>query len=221
MCRKAPHSVHAENDQARVPWIGNTMSEGIKTMKYLSIVIMVAPLSLPVRAQQKEAQRVRNAGMVMKEILNVPDDTPSATARQAECVIVLPSVVKFAFIFGGYYGRGAVTCRTGKEFSGPWGAPTMMAMEGGSFGFQLGGQASGYVLLVVNPRGADSILSSKVKLGVGVSAAAGPKGRDAIAATDVALRAEVLSYSRSRGLCAGAFLDGSTLRPDSDANKRL
>jgi SH3 domain-containing YSC84-like protein 1 len=129
--------------------------------------------------------------------------------------------VKFAFVFGGSYGRGAMTCRSGRDFAGPWGAPTMMALEGGSFGLQLGGQATDYVLLVMNPRGADSILSSKVKLGAGVSVAAGPKGRDAIAATDVALRAEVLSYSRSRGLFAGAFLDGSTLRPDNDANKRL
>jgi lipid-binding SYLF domain-containing protein len=97
----------------------------------------------------------------------------------------------------------------------------MMALEGGSFGFQLGGQATDFVLLVMNSRGADSVLSSKVKLGVGIAAAAGPKGRDASAATDVALRAEILSYSRSRGLFAGAFLDGSTLRPDNNANQKL
>ena len=190
-------------------------------MKYLSIVIIFALLSLPVGAQQKEEQRVQNAGTVMKEIMNVPDDIPQQLLDKAECVIVLPSVIKFAFIFGGDYGRGVMTCRTGKEFSGPWGAPTMMALEGGSFGFQLGGQATDYVLLVMNPRGADSILSSKVKLGAGISAAAGPKGRGALAATDAALRAEVLSYSRSRGLFAGAYLEGSTLRPDNDANKRL
>lgn len=190
-------------------------------MKTFSILLLIAMLSLPAAAQQKEADRVQNAGMVMQEILNVPDDIPQQLLDKAECVIVLPSVVKLAFLFGGSYGRGVMTCRSGNEFAGPWGAPTMMALEGGSFGLQLGGQATDYVLLVMNPRGADSILSSKVKLGAGVSAAAGPKGREAIAATDAALRAEVLSYSRSRGLFAGAYLDGSTLRPDNDANARL
>jgi lipid-binding SYLF domain-containing protein len=190
-------------------------------MRYLSILLMVGMLGLPVGAQSKEEQRVQNAGTVIKEILNVPDDIPQQLLDKAECVIVLPSVIKFAFVFGGSYGRGVMTCRSGKDFAGPWSAPTMMALEGGSFGLQAGGQATDYVLLVMNPRGADSILSSKVKLGAGVSAAAGPKGRDLIAATDVVLRAEVLSYSRSRGLFAGAFLDGSTLRPDNEANKRL
>ena len=190
-------------------------------MRYLSILLMVGMLGLPIGAQSKEEQRVQNAGTVMKEILNVPDDIPQQLLDKAECVIVLPSVIKFAFVFGGSYGRGVMTCRSGKDFAGPWSAPTMMALEGGSFGLQAGGQATDYVLLVMNPRGADSILSSKVKLGAGVSAAAGPKGRDVIAATDVVLRAEVLSYSRSRGLFAGAFLDGSTLRPDNEANKRL
>jgi lipid-binding SYLF domain-containing protein len=190
-------------------------------MRYLLVVLMIVMLRLPLGAQPKEEQRVQNAGAAMREILNVPDDIPQQLLDKAECVIVLPSVIKFAFVFGASYGRGAMTCRSGRDFAGPWGAPTMMALEGGSFGLQLGGQATDYVLLVMNARGADSILSSKVKLGAGVSAAAGPKGRDAIAATDVALRAEVLSYSRSRGLFAGAFLDGSTLRPDNDANKRL
>jgi lipid-binding SYLF domain-containing protein len=190
-------------------------------MRYLLIALMIAMFGLPLGAQQKEEQRVRNAGTAMKEILNVPDDIPQQLLDKAECVIVLPSVIKFAFVFGASYGRGAMTCRSGESFSGPWGAPTMMALEGGSFGLQAGGQATDYILLVMNPRGADSILSSKVKLGAGISAAAGPKGRDVIAATDAALRAEVLSYSRSRGLFAGAFLDGSTLRPDNDANERL
>src|SRR5579862_4560347 len=194
-------------------------------MKYIAIVLTVALLigllALPVEAQQKEQDRIQNAGMVMKEILDVPDDIPQPLLDKAECVIIFPSVVKLAFVFGGSYGRGVMTCRTGSAFNGPWGAPTMMALEGGSFGLQLGGQATDYVLLVMNPRGADSILSSKVKLGAGMSAAAGPKGRDVIGATDATLRAEILSYSRSRGLFAGAFLDGSTLRPDKDANKRL
>jgi SH3 domain-containing YSC84-like protein 1 len=200
---------------------GNTSRKGVEAMRYLLVLLMIAMLGQPLGAQQKEEQRVQNAGTTMKEILNVPDDIPQQLLDKAECVIVLPSVIKFAFVFGGSYGRGVMICRSGENFSGPWGAPTMMALEGGSFGLQAGGQATDYVLLVMNPRGADSILSSKVKLGAGISAAAGPKGRDVMAATDVALRAEVLSYSRSRGLFAGAFLDGSTLRPDNGANKRL
>jgi lipid-binding SYLF domain-containing protein len=190
-------------------------------MRYALVLLGVALLSLPADAQQKENDRVQNAGTVMTEILNVPDNIPQDLLDKAECVIVLPSVVKFAIVFGGSYGRGVMTCRGGKDFNGPWAAPTMMALEGGSFGFQLGGQATDFVLLVMNSRGADSVLSSKVKLGVGIAAAAGPKGRDASAATDAALRAEILSYSRSRGLFAGAFLDGSTLRPDNNANQKL
>jgi len=190
-------------------------------MRYALVLLGVALLSMPAQAQQKENDRVQNAGAVMKEILNVPDNIPQELLDKAECVIVLPSVLKFAIAFGGSYGRGVMTCRGGKDFDGAWAAPTMMALEGGSFGFQLGGQATDYVLLVMNPRGADSVLSSKVKVGVGIAAAAGPKGRDASAATDVALRAEILSYSRSRGLFAGAFLDGSTLRPDNNANQKL
>ncbi len=191
-------------------------------MKIISSLFALTLLvSSPAFSQSKENDRIRNAGTVMSEILNVPDDIPQDLLDKAECVIVLPSVLRFAIVFGGSYGRGLMTCRRGKDFKGPWGAPTMMALEGGSFGFQLGGQATDFVLLVMNPRGADSILSSKVKLGAGVSAAAGPKGRDASAATDVALRAEVLSYSRSRGLFAGVYLEGSTLRPDNGANKRV
>jgi lipid-binding SYLF domain-containing protein len=190
-------------------------------MRYALVLFGIALLSMPAQAQQKENDRVQNAGTVMKEILNVPDNIPQELLDKAECVIVLPSVLKFAIVFGGSYGRGVMTCRGGKDFNGAWAAPTMMALEGGSFGFQLGGQATDFVLLVMNPRGADSVLSSKVKLGVGIAAAAGPKGRDASAATDVALRAEILSYSRSRGLFAGAFLDGSTLRPDNSANQKL
>jgi lipid-binding SYLF domain-containing protein len=190
-------------------------------MRYALILLGFALLSLSAQAQQTEKDRVQNAGTVMTEILNVPDNIPQDLLDKAECVIVLPSVLKFAIVFGGSYGRGVMTCRGGKDFHGPWAAPTMMALEGGSFGLQLGGQATDFVLLIMNERGADSVLSSKVKLGVGIAAAAGPKGRDVSAATDVALRAEILSYSRSRGLFAGAFLDGSTLRPDNNANEKL
>lgn len=190
-------------------------------MRYLWALAIIGVMALPLEAQQKEKERLQNAGTVMNEILNVPDNIPQELLDKADCVIVLPSVVRLAVIFGGSYGRGLMTCRGGRDFRGPWGAPTMMALEGGSFGLQLGGQATDYVLLVMNPRGPDSILSSKVKLGAGISAAAGPKGRDLGAATDVAMRAEILSYSRSRGLFAGAFLEGSTLRPDNAANEKL
>ena len=171
--------------------------------------------------KSKVESRLENAGQVMKEIIEIPDDIPQSLLDKADCVIVIPSVIKAAFIIGGSYGRGAMTCRSGDDFEGPWGAPTMMALEGGSFGFQLGGQATDFVLLVMNPRGASSILSSKVKLGADASAAAGPKGRDAEADTDVTLRAEVLTYSRARGLFAGISLEGSTLRPDNDANEQI
>jgi lipid-binding SYLF domain-containing protein len=193
--------------------------------KLLALGILVALTATPMLAaradNEKETDRLENSGMVMEEIMNIPDDIPQDLLDKAECVIVFPSVLKAAFIVGGSYGRGAMTCRTGEHFTGPWGSPSMMALEGGSLGFQLGGQATDFVLLVMNPRGAKAILNSKVKLGADMSAAAGPKGRDATAATDVTLRAEILSYSRARGLFAGISLEGSSLRPDNDANEKL
>jgi lipid-binding SYLF domain-containing protein len=187
----------------------------------VSLLVMSALLCLPAFAQRDENSRIENAGKVMVEILNVPDDIPADILDKADCVIVLPSVIKFAIGFGGSYGRGVMTCRSGRNFNGSWSAPSMMALEGGSIGFQLGGQATDFVLLVMNRRGADAILTSQVKLGGDVSAAAGPKGRSASAETDVTMRAEILSYSRSRGLFAGISLTGSTLRPDNGGNKRL
>ena len=184
----------------------------------IPIAILLAFNIMPVCAQKKKNERVARAGRVMSEILRIPDNIPSDLLQKAECVIVLPSVLKFALGIGGSYGRGLMVCRGGDDFSGPWGAPSMIALEGGSFGLQLGGQATDFVLLVMNHRGAQGILSSKVKLGAEAAAAAGPKGRDAAAATDVTMRAEILTYSRSRGLFAGVSLEGSTLRPDNDAN---
>jgi SH3 domain-containing YSC84-like protein 1 len=193
--------------------------------KPLALVVAVALMAMPVSADdksdKKENKRLENCGTVIKEIMDIPDDIPQDLIDKAECVIVYPSVVKGAFIVGGSYGRGAMICRTGEHFTGPWSAPTMMALEGASIGFQLGGQATDFVLLVMNPRGARSILSSKVKLGADASAAAGPKGRNAEASTDVTLRAEVLTYSRARGLFAGISLAGSTVRPDNGANEAL
>jgi lipid-binding SYLF domain-containing protein len=170
---------------------------------------------------KKEVERVENSGKVLTEILDVPEDIPRDLLDKATCVIVLPSVVKAALVVGANYGRGVMTCRAGEKFNGKWGPPTMMALEGGSFGLQIGGQATDFVLLLMNDRAAQGVLSSKVKLGADASAAAGPKGRDASAATDAAMRAEILSYSRVRGAFAGVSLEGSTLRPDNDANKKL
>src|SRR5580692_3614227 len=193
--------------------------------KLLAMGMLLALTAAPMLAarpdNEKEVDRLENAGMVMDEIMNIPDNIPQDLIDKAECVIVFPSVLKAAFVVGGSYGRGAMACRSGEHFTGPWGAPSMMALEGGSLGFQLGGQATDFVLLVMNPRGATAILNSKVKLGADMAAAAGPKGRDATAATDATLRAEILSYSRSRGLFAGISLEGSSLRPDNDANEKL
>ncbi|HZW81092.1 MAG TPA: lipid-binding SYLF domain-containing protein [Candidatus Deferrimicrobiaceae bacterium] len=184
-------------------------------------VILIGVIALPALGQDKEEDRVQNAGKVAQEIMNIPDDIPQSVIDKADCIVVLPSVLKFAIGIGGSYGRGVMTCRGGKDFQGRWSAPTMMALEGGSFGLQLGGQATDFVLLLMSPRSAENILTSKVKLGGDVSAAAGPVGRNASAETDVTLRAEILSYSRARGLFAGISLAGSTLRPDNDANKKL
>ena len=171
--------------------------------------------------QVKDEDRLKNCGTVLTEIMNIPDNIPQDVLDKADCVVVFPSVLKAAFIVGGSYGRGAMSCRHGANFNGHWSAPTMMALEGGSFGLQAGGQATDFVLLVMNDKGADGILSSKVKLGGDASAAAGPVGRNATAETDATLRAEILSYSRARGLFAGVSLEGSTIRPDNDANERI
>jgi len=178
-------------------------------------------LAIPLCAQDKEADRVENAGKVMQEILKAPDGIPQSVLDKADCVVILPSVVKIAVGIGGSYGRGVMTCRGGGKFQGPWGTPTMIALEGGSAGLQLGGNATDFILLMMSPRSAESMLKSKVKLGADASAAAGPVGRTASADTDVTLRAEILSYSRARGLFAGVSLEGSTLRPDNGANKNL
>lgn len=189
--------------------------------KSVAIIISVLVASTLLPAQEHEADRLKHAGEVLEEILNIPDNLPKPVLDKSECVIVIPSVKKFALGIGGNYGRGAMSCRSGNSFTGPWGPPAMVALEGANIGFQLGGQATDFVLLVVNPKGIDSILKSKVKLGADAAAAAGPKGRDAQAATDVLMHAEILTYSRSRGLFAGISLDGSTLRPDNSASEKV
>ena len=198
--------------------------------KVLSALLVAALIGLPAIFSPAlshaddtttDQDRIRSAGTVLKEIMDIPDDIPQSLIDKADCVIVYPTVLKAAFIVGASYGRGVMTCRAGEHFRGPWSAPSMMALEGASFGFQAGGQATDFVILVMNDRGADSVLHSKVKLGADASVAAGPKGRNASAETDASLRAEMLSYSRARGVFAGISLEGSTVRPDNDANKRI
>jgi SH3 domain-containing YSC84-like protein 1 len=186
----------------------------------LSVLLLLA-VAASASDQDKDDDRLRNCGTVLKEILDVPDNIPHDLLDKADCVVVFPSVLKAAFIVGGSYGRGAMSCRQGENFRGPWGAPSMMALEGGSFGFQIGGQATDFVLLVMDDSGARGILASKVKLGADASVAAGPVGRDASAETDATLRADILSYSRARGLFVGVSLEGSTVRPENGDNRRV
>jgi lipid-binding SYLF domain-containing protein len=195
----------------------------IRISSILAAVLLVASIATARSADEKrkQEQRLENAGQVMSEVLNMPDTIPQTVLDKTKCVVIIPSVLKAAFIVGGSYGRGAMVCRTGPNFTGSWGAPSMYAIEGASFGLQLGAEATDFVLLVMNERGATSLLHSKVKLGGDISAAAGPLGRDAQAETDAFMRAEILTYSRARGLFAGLSLDGSTLRPDEDANEAL
>jgi SH3 domain-containing YSC84-like protein 1 len=185
------------------------------------LAICVLPSAALAVDSYHEQDRVKDAGQVLKEILNIPDNIPEDLLGKAECVVILPSVKKAAFVFGASYGRGVMICRSGPHYTGLWGTPALYALEGGSFGFQIGGEATDFVLLVMNPKGARSLLSSKVKLGGDISAAAGPKGRTAEGATDIVMSAEILSYSRNKGLFAGVSLEGSTLRSDNSANEKL
>ena len=191
-------------------------------MRYLSLGLLVVIVSAPVIAQQKEDDRLKESAQVLKEIIAMPDKgIPRDLLNKAHCVVVYPSVKKAAFVVGANYGRGAITCRSGEDFKGPWSAPAMFALEGASFGLQIGGEATDFVLLVMNAQGANSVMSSKVKLGADASAAAGPVGRTTSAETDIAMKAEVLSYSRARGVFGGLSLEGSTMRSDDGANKAL
>jgi SH3 domain-containing YSC84-like protein 1 len=196
------------------------------TYRMLLALIAIALIGSTVRicaadTKDTEDKRLENSGRVLSEIMNIPDNIPQDLLDRARCIVVIPSVLKAAFGIGGSYGRGAMICRTGHDFHGPWGAPSMMAIEGGSFGFQIGGQATDFVLLVMNDRGGHSLLHSKVTLGGDASAAAGPVGRDAEADTDAYMRAEILTYSRARGVFAGISLQGATLHPDNDGNEAL
>jgi SH3 domain-containing YSC84-like protein 1 len=190
-------------------------------LRYFTLALCFVSGSAALGAANKEQGRLENCGVVMQEVLDIPDNIPQELLEKAECVIVIPSMTKVAMGIGGSYGRGAMVCRTGKMFNGPWGAPAMYSLEGGSVGFQLGAESTDVVLLVMNNRGVEALLDSKVKLGAGVSAAAGPKGRNLEASTDASMRAEILSYSRARGLFAGVSLEGTSLRSDDDANREV
>jgi SH3 domain-containing YSC84-like protein 1 len=205
-------------DQSKEPFKGAFM----KNRLWLVVLMLVSVL--PVVGEDKEEKaddRINAAANVMKEILGIPDGIPKDLLNKADCIVIYPSVKKAAFVVGGSYGRGLITCRKGRDFSGSWSAPAMFALEGGSFGFQIGAEATDFVLLVMNESGARSVLSSKVKLGGDASIAAGPVGRAASAETDIVLNAEILSYSRAKGLFAGVSLEGSTVRSDDGANKAL
>jgi SH3 domain-containing YSC84-like protein 1 len=188
-----------------------------QTLLFIAFLIMAVPLF----GQEKETERLQHCAEVLTEILNIPENVPQDLLDKAECVVIYPGVKKAALGIGGSYGRGAIVCRSGKDFTGPWSVPAMFALEAGSVGFQIGGEETDYLLLVMNPKGADSVLGSKVKLGADASVAGGPKGRSAAAATDIAMKAEILSYSRARGLFAGVSLEGATLRSDGGANENL
>jgi lipid-binding SYLF domain-containing protein len=218
------------NDVALVhSQIGANLTTGPRTeiipleqeMKKICTLLLMLACVVPCLAQNKEDDRITQSYQVMKEILGMPESIPRDLLNKAECIVIYPSVKKAAFIVGGSYGRGLITCRKGEDFNGPWSAPAMYALEGGSFGLQMGAQATDFVLLVMNESGANSVMSSKVKLGADASAAAGPKGRSTSAETDIVMKAEILSYSRAQGLFAGVSLEGSTLRSDDGANKTL
>jgi len=197
------------------------MNRKLPVAAFAALLLLPAFAADKAEKEKKERDRFEESAVVLKEILGMPEGIPQDLLNKAVCVVVYPSVKKAAFIVGGSYGRGVITCRSGKEFGGAWSAPAMFALEGGSFGLQIGAQATDFVLLIMNDSGANSVMSSKVKLGADASATAGPVGRNASAETDVVLKAEILSYSRAKGLFAGISLAGSTLRSDDGGNKLL
>lgn len=189
--------------------------------KWVGIVVAFSIVQ-PIFAQKTEQDRLQESATVLKEIMGMSENgIPRDLINKAVCVVVYPSVKKGGFIVGASYGRGVMSCRTGSDWSGSWSAPAMYALEGASFGLQAGGQATDFVLLIMNDRGAESVMSSKVKMGADAFVAAGPIGREASAETDVAMKAEILSYSRAKGVFGGVSLQGSTMRSDYGANKNL
>jgi lipid-binding SYLF domain-containing protein len=198
-------------------------SLSVKGMALLTIAVLcLMNPSIAIAADnEKEQERVKASGDALKELLNAASSIPDSVLNKAECVIVIPSIKKAAFIVGAEYGRGVMTCRGGANFDGRWSAPAMMQSTGGSFGLQAGGQASDFVILVMNDKGARAVMNGKAKLGGDASIAAGPVGREAEASTNAAMSAEMLSYSKAQGVFAGVSLSGTTLGPDDGANEKL
>ena len=189
-------------------------------MKSFLAVILVLLCAVPLLAEDQEAERLQKAATVVEEVMGTPEKgIPTDLLKKAVCVGVIPSQKKVALGIGGTFGRGALVCRRGGN--GAWGGPSMFTVGGANIGFQLGGQATDFVLIVMNPDGAKKLLQSKTKLGADASVAGGPVGRTAQGATDLQMRAEILTYSRSRGLFAGVSLDGQVVKQDNDANERL
>ncbi|MDP7304304.1 MAG: lipid-binding SYLF domain-containing protein [Pirellulaceae bacterium] len=193
-------------------------------MRYLSMAVTLALLlAMPAAAQldEKVADRFWESTKILEQTANAPDGgIPRDLLGRAECVAVIPAVKRAAFGFGGRYGRGVVVCRKDGG-SGPWGAPSMISLGGGSFGLQLGGQSTDVLMLFMSPDSMKHLLADKLTLGADASAAVGPKGRTVSADTSATMRAEILTYARSRGLFAGISFEGAVLRPDKDANEAL
>ncbi len=186
------------------------------------VTVVLAALLVPALAfgQTKERKRLDACREVLEELLGGEERIPRDLLDKAECVAVIPNALKFALGFGGRWGKGAVVCRT-QSGSGPWGAPLMISAGGGSFGLQIGGQAADYVFLIMNPKGIDYLMRSQFTLGGDAAVAAGPVGRTGSADTDLRMRAEILSYSRTRGLFAGLSLEGTVVKQDKDGNEDL
>jgi SH3 domain-containing YSC84-like protein 1 len=188
---------------------------------FVIAVLLLMPMLAKAADKDADEARVKASGDVLKELLNGPNGIPLSLLNKAECVIVLPSVKKVGFLVGGSYGRGVMSCRSGQNFNGAWSSPVMMQSSGGSFGLQAGGEATDFVILVMNDKGARAVLHGKAKLGADASVAAGPVGRDAEASTNAGMSAEMLSYSRAHGVFGGVSLSGTSLGPDSGANEKI
>lgn len=216
-----PHTYSFQIRIRKVTWAMKPEKAMTKTFCAVFLTLTLLLPSFAKDKEEKETTRLEESAVVLKEILGMPEGIPKDLMDKSVCVVVYPSVKKAAFVVGASYGRGVITCRAGKELNGSWSAPAMFALEGGSFGFQIGAQATDFVLLIMNESGANSVMSSKVKIGGDASAAAGPVGRNTSAETDVVMKAEILSYSRAKGLFAGISLAGSTMRSDDGGNKAL
>jgi lipid-binding SYLF domain-containing protein len=190
----------------------------LKRILIVTTLVLLVTLTAVASDREDDVNRTNKATQVFKEIMNTPDQgIPQELLESAKCIAIIPGDVKFAFIFGGNYGRGLATCRTGHG----WSAPVFLALEGGSVGYQIGGSSTDIVMLFMNDHALKSLLSDKFKLGADASVAAGPVGRSAAAGTDLKLNAEILSYSRSKGLFAGVSLNGAVVQADKSGDEAM